>query len=95
MFDKLPGTEIGSFSVSVDGREVSATAEDTVAAILLRTDPYISRTSPVGGGPRAPFCMMGVCFECLAMVDGIPSVQTCLTPARPGMRIERQLGSGR
>lgn len=36
--------------------------------------------------------MMGVCFDCLAVVDGVSSVQTCLTPVREGMRIERQQG---
>jgi hypothetical protein len=37
--------------------------------------------------------MMGACFECLAVVDGISGVQTCLTQARDGMRIERQNGA--
>jgi hypothetical protein len=36
--------------------------------------------------------MMGVCFECLAIVDGIASTQTCLVQAQPGMRVERQHG---
>ena len=31
-------------------------------------------------------------FDCLAEVDGIASVQTCLTPVRDGMRIARQIG---
>lgn len=35
---------------------------------------------------------MGVCFDCLATVDGETSVQTCLLEARPGMRIERPTG---
>jgi hypothetical protein len=37
--------------------------------------------------------MMGACFDCLAVVDGRPSVQTCMTPVRDGMRIERQDGA--
>jgi predicted molibdopterin-dependent oxidoreductase YjgC len=34
--------------------------------------------------------MMGVCFDCLAVIDGVASVQSCLTEVRDGMRIERQ-----
>jgi hypothetical protein len=37
--------------------------------------------------------MMGACFECLAVVDGTPGVQTCLAAVRDGMRIERQHGA--
>jgi NADH dehydrogenase/NADH:ubiquinone oxidoreductase subunit G len=37
--------------------------------------------------------MMGACFECLAVVDGVSGVQTCMTPARDGMRIKRQEGA--
>jgi len=34
--------------------------------------------------------MMGVCFDCLAVVDDKPSTQTCLTIVSEGMRVERQ-----
>jgi NADH dehydrogenase/NADH:ubiquinone oxidoreductase subunit G len=37
--------------------------------------------------------MMGACFECLAVVDGRPNVQTCMMAVRDGMRIERQNGA--
>jgi hypothetical protein len=36
--------------------------------------------------------MMGVCFDCLAIVDGASSTQTCLVPVAEGMCVERQLG---
>jgi len=37
--------------------------------------------------------MMGVCFECLMEIDGIPNRQACMVTVAPGMRIARQLGS--
>jgi hypothetical protein len=37
--------------------------------------------------------MMGVCFECLLVIDGEPSQQGCMVQVRPGMRIERQEGA--
>ena len=36
--------------------------------------------------------MMGVCFECLMVIDGVPSRQACMVTVREGMRIERQTG---
>jgi predicted molibdopterin-dependent oxidoreductase YjgC len=81
-----------SFSVFIDGKEVSARSGDTVAAVLLRTPPHNARLTPVNELPRAPFCMMGVCFDCIATVNGQSSVQTCLIAAEAGMRIERPTG---
>lgn len=92
MFRQLSDPSSESFSVFIDGQEVQAWASDTVAAVLLRTAPFISRTTSVRSSPRAPYCMMGVCFDCLATVDGMPSVQTCMVVARAGMQINRAIG---
>ena len=45
------------------------------------------RRAPADGTPRAPYCMMGACHECLATVDGVPDCQTCLMPLREGMQV--------
>jgi hypothetical protein len=37
--------------------------------------------------------MMGVCFECLVEVDGVPSRQSCLVAVREGMKVCRQQGA--
>ena len=78
--------------VEVDGVPVIAAAQDSVASLLLRTyGPETYRRSPVSGLPRAPLCMMGVCFECLVEIDGQTNQQGCLIKVREGMRIRRQL----
>ena len=77
--------------VFVNGIETSAWMGETVASVLLRV-PGSGRTSPVSGNPRLPYCQMGVCFECLAIVDGVASTQGCLVPVKPGMKIECQRG---
>ncbi len=86
---------MATVTVEVDGVTVEAAADESVAAVLLRQAPLWSRTTPVSGARRAPYCMMGVCFECLAVVDGVASVQTCLVRVRPGMVVERQAGRPR
>jgi len=68
---------------------------DTVASLLLRTvDPDRYRQSVVSHRPRAPLCMMGVCFECLVEIDGQKNRQGCLVRVRKGMRIKRQIPEG-
>lgn len=79
-------------TIHIDGVPVAAEAGETVAAVLLRQPEAWSRATPVSGARRAPYCMMGVCFDCLADVDGIASVPTCLTPVQAGMRVARQQG---
>jgi predicted molibdopterin-dependent oxidoreductase YjgC len=76
-----------------DGQAVPARPGDSVAVALLAAGITTTRTTPVSGAPRGPFCMMGACFDCLSIVDGRPNVQTCMTPVREGMRVQRQDGA--
>jgi predicted molibdopterin-dependent oxidoreductase YjgC len=92
MFRRLPDADAAMIAVTVDGRATQVRAGDTVAAALLSAGILASRAADVSGAPRAPYCMMGVCFECLVTVDGIGNRQGCLLPVAPGMRIETQGG---
>ncbi|RVT93515.1 (2Fe-2S)-binding protein [Sphingomonas crocodyli] len=90
MFRKLHDPAEKSLKIDIDGLPTVVEPGESVAAVLLRQDEAWSRMTPVSGSKRAPYCMMGVCFECLAEVDGVASVQTCLTSARDGMCVKRQ-----
>jgi predicted molibdopterin-dependent oxidoreductase YjgC len=92
MFRKLHDPGPQAVTIFIDGRPVAAELGESVAAVLLRQPEGWSRTTPVSQSPRAPYCMMGVCFECLVEIDGQGSVQSCLTPVAAGMRIARQQG---
>jgi predicted molibdopterin-dependent oxidoreductase YjgC len=92
MFRKLHEPSSSALTIIIDGRPVPAEPGETVAAVFLRQTETWSRLTPVSRSKRAPYCMMGVCFECLAEVDGVASVQTCLTTVRDGMRVTRQTG---
>jgi len=37
--------------------------------------------------------MMGLCFECLVEIDGVPNRQSCQIPVQEGMQIRRQQGT--
>lgn len=53
-----------------DGRRITAYAGDTVAAALWANGIRQLRTSPRSGQPRGMFCAMGVCQECVVLIDG-------------------------
>ena len=92
MFRKILDASNDTLTIYIDGVEVTAQESESVAAVLLRQNPAWNRSTPVSGERRAPFCMMGVCFDCLAIVDGVASTQTCLVRVRDGMKVERQHG---
>ena len=72
---------------------MTAPAGVSVAAALLAGGVHDFRSSVVSQTPRAPYCMMGVCFECLVEIDGVPARQSCLIQVQDGMQIRRQIGA--
>jgi hypothetical protein len=82
------GAEVG---VTVDGEPVRAYLGETVAAVLVAGGSPATRTT-VGSAPRGVYCGMGVCFDCLVVVDGVPNTRACMTWVRDGMAIRRQRG---
>ena len=92
MFRRLPDLGGAPVTFTFDGRSLQARSTDTIAAALLAAGVETCRTTPVSGAPRAPYCMMGVCFECLVVVDGVGNRQGCLIAVRDGMRVETQRG---
>ena len=79
--------------LTVDGQQVAARAGESVAAALMADDVLELRTS-ADGAPRGLFCGMGVCFDCLVIVDGVPSTRACMTFVADGMVVHRQSGRG-
>jgi hypothetical protein len=75
-----------------DGQPVRARDGESVASALLAAGVITMRETPVSGAPRGPWCMMGACFDCVAIVDGRRGVRTCMTPAREGSRVDPQRG---
>jgi predicted molibdopterin-dependent oxidoreductase YjgC len=95
MFRRLPDCGGRSVAFTFDGRPMRASESDSVAAALLLNGVVASRETPASGAPRAPYCLMGVCFECLVVIDGVGNRQGCLTPIEDGMAIETQRGARR
>lgn len=79
--------------ITVDGAMVVAAVDDSVAAAVLAAGVISTRRAPISGGARAPYCMMGVCFECLMTINGQPNRQACMVRVADGMTVET--GAGR
>ena len=93
MFRRLTDASRPALTILIDGVAVKAREGDSVAAAMLGTGRLTMRASPLSGAPRAPYCLMGVCFECLVTIDGVGNRQACLIPVRDGMRVETQEGA--
>ncbi|MEO8754192.1 MAG: (2Fe-2S)-binding protein [Casimicrobiaceae bacterium] len=87
MFVRLPDVGAKDIAITIDGVPITARAGDTVAAALFAAGRLACRTTPVTGAPRGPFCMMGVCFDCLVGIDGRRNLQACLVAVTAGMRV--------
>jgi predicted molibdopterin-dependent oxidoreductase YjgC len=89
-FKRLTTNNAEWITVYIEGQPVKVRQGDSAAAAVLVAGLQPSRTTVVSGSGRAPYCMMGVCFECLLKIDGVENVQGCMTPARDGMQIVSQ-----
>jgi D-hydroxyproline dehydrogenase subunit gamma len=93
LFTAEATTPSDSVTFRFEDQEITAPAGISVAAALLTSGVGPFRATPVTSAPRAAYCMMGVCFECLVEIDGQPSRQSCLTQVRQGMIVRRQQGA--
>ena len=78
-------------TVLVDGQPVPAYEGESVAAVLVVQEGLATRTT-VNGAPRGVFCGMGVCYDCLVVIDGVPNTRACMTSVEADMRIDHQSG---
>ncbi|MBC6457886.1 (2Fe-2S)-binding protein [Actinomadura sp. HBU206391] len=84
------GLERGpAVTITVDGRPTPAYLGESVAAALMADGDLSTRTA-LDGEPRGLFCGMGVCFDCLVIVDGVAGTRACVTWVRDGMDVARQ-----
>ena len=89
MFKKLYESN-ETISIIFEGKNLEVEIGQTVASALLVVGNMGFRSSVVSGQPRGPYCMMGVCFECMIEIDGFPNQRACMIPVREAMKIKRQ-----
>ena len=80
----MGGREVVEFSF--EGEAVTAYAGDSIAMALWAAETSAVRGSSTAGEPRGVLCNMGICYECLVVVDG-ETVRSCTTEVRAGMQV--------
>jgi aerobic-type carbon monoxide dehydrogenase small subunit (CoxS/CutS family) len=76
-----------------DGEKIDAMTGQSVAAALLAANQRTLRKTRFNNNERGVFCGIGVCFDCLVVIDGITNQRACLIEAKPGMKVQTQVGS--
>lgn len=92
MLKRLPEISQANALVTItfEGEQLLVPIGETVLASVMAAGSGYNRTSPISGVRRAGYCQMGVCFECLMEIDGIPNQQACAIHVREGMVVNRQ-----
>ena len=81
-----------AISITIDGHKVEAYSGETIATVLLTSGHNIFQHTGEALLPRSLYCGMGICFNCLVTVDGVPNILACVTQATAGMSIETRGG---
>jgi predicted molibdopterin-dependent oxidoreductase YjgC len=76
-----------------EGRKLKGVEGEPIGAALMALGIRVLRRSKWYGQPRGIFCAIGLCTDCMVVVDGVPNVRSCVTPLREGMDIRMQLTS--
>lgn len=71
-----------------NGQEFSCESGQSIAAALIAVNNRELRTTRFGNQPRSIFCGIGICYDCVVVIDGVANQRSCLVIAKPGMKVE-------
>jgi predicted molibdopterin-dependent oxidoreductase YjgC len=90
----VPESARGTVAVTVDGAARTVPAGVSIAAAFVTRGAQAWRQTRRRVEPRGLSCGIGVCFDCLVTVNGVPGVRACLSEVRDGDVITTEKGSG-
>ena len=82
--DPIQPSEPTPVTITVDGSEVRGVAGQSIGGVLLAGGRLGFRRTSAHDRPRGVFCGIGVCFDCLVVVNGVEDVRACQRKARDG-----------
>ena len=91
MFRLLESATADRVAMLIDGTRHKVPAGVSVAAALCLLDRLPFESASGTRYPRAPYCMMGACFNCLVRIDGDAHQRACMVEVSNGMRVETAL----
>jgi sarcosine oxidase subunit alpha len=75
-------------TIAVNGQARSAFKGESVHAALLAAGYRLLRKTANSRQPRGVFCGMGVCYDCLVTINGVPNQRACMTLVEDRMEIQ-------
>lgn len=82
-----PGRKV---AFTFEGRKLHGFEGEPIAAALMASGIRVFRRTRLHGHPRGVFCAIGLCTDCMVVVNGAPSVRACVTPLEAEMEITMQ-----
>jgi len=79
-----------SVTFFLDDEPVQGRPGEPVGVALWRLGIRVLGRHESAGTPRGLYCLIGHCLECRVTVDGLRVQRACLTPVRPGLRVQRE-----
>jgi aerobic-type carbon monoxide dehydrogenase small subunit (CoxS/CutS family) len=73
-----------------NGEPFKGVEGQSISAALMATGVRELRKTRFDGEPRLIFCGIGICFDCVVVVDGVANQRACLVEINEGAKIESQ-----
>jgi predicted molibdopterin-dependent oxidoreductase YjgC len=85
---RIPHSRGQRLNVMVDGEPAEAYAGESVATVLMAAGHIMYQQAAPEHPAKCLFCGMGVCFNCVITINGVPNTRACITTVAEGMVIE-------
>ena len=72
--------------IEVNDRRIDALEGEPIAAALVANGITVFRHTDKYNEPRGIFCAIGLCTDCMVMVDGM-LMRSCVTAVKEGMKV--------
>ena len=73
-----------------NGETFKGVEGQSIAAALMATGVRELRKTRFDEEPRLIFCGIGICFDCVVVIDGVANQRACLVEISDGAKIESQ-----
>ena len=75
---------------TLNGESFKGVEGQSIAAALMATGVRELRKTRFDEEPRLIFCGIGICFDCVVVVDGVANQRACLVEISDGAKIVSQ-----
>ncbi len=73
--------------ITINQKNVTAFEGELVSTVLHCEGIRVFQRKHMNVRPSGIYCGMGICYECLVKINGVPNIRACQTPIVDGMII--------